>query len=133
MQHEIDNANYYAKLYGNQSGGNFPVFAGSRYSQYGQGFGAILRGIFRFALPVVARGASSFLEGLVSNREAGKDWKESAKSALGASAKSAMSQAGTQFAQQGHGRKRKRKITFKKRILYKAKKLKASPSHKLNF
>ena len=34
-----------------QTGGDFPVFQGDRYVQYGQGFGDVLRGIFLTCFP----------------------------------------------------------------------------------
>ena len=45
-------------------GADFPVFQGTRYNQYGQGFGNIFRGFFRHVLPVVASGALTFLSEL---------------------------------------------------------------------
>ena len=125
---ETNRAEYYANAYRNQGGGaNFPVFQGSRYSQYGHGFGDILRGIVRFALPVVARGAWSFVEGLMKNRSEGQDWKTAAKGAIAPTAMATLSEVGNQMEQHqqsrqvGHGRKRKHPIMIRRETLYKAK------------
>lgn len=95
-------ADFYYKVY-NQQGGDFPVFQGARYVQYGSGFGDILRGIFRNILPVVARGAATFLGGLVENRDQGANWSTAAKSALLPTAQAMMAQTSNQLAQSQQG------------------------------
>ena len=49
----------YLHLY-KQRGGDFPVFQGARYIQYGNGFGDVLLGFLRHVLPVAVKGAASF-------------------------------------------------------------------------
>ena len=103
-------ADFYYNQY-NQRGGDFPVFQGARYVQYGNGFGDILRGIFRHVLPVVARGAANFLGGLVSNRDQGANWSAAAKSAILPTANAMLSQTADQMnqaQQRGSGKRRKK-------------------------
>jgi len=49
--------NRYTEYYQAQLGGNIPVFRGG--TQRGAGLGDILRGIFRFFMPIVSKGAQS--------------------------------------------------------------------------
>lgn len=89
------------------AGADFPVFVGSRSYQYGTGIGDILRGAFRWILPVVARGASTFLSNMVSHHDAGHGWKDAAKSSI-LPALSNTAEAIGQAAQSGRGHKRKK-------------------------
>ena len=77
----MDDIDHYVKLLSGQRGGEFPVFRGARYVQYGNGFGDVLRGIWRTVFPVIARGAATFMQNLASNKEEGKDWSKAAKEA----------------------------------------------------
>ena len=58
MEHE--RVNIYFQLY-NQRCGDFAVFQGARYIQYGTGFGDVLRGFLPHVLPVADKGDASFL------------------------------------------------------------------------
>ena len=97
-----------------QSGGglydDYPVFQGVRYYQHGSGFGDILRGIFRFILPVAIQAAHTFLGETMKARESGSDWKTSAKAGLMPAATGALTQTveKMQEAQTGSGRGRRR-------------------------
>ncbi len=94
-----------------QTGGDFPVFQGDRYVQYGQGFGDVLRGIFRHVIPVAVRGALTFLTEMGKKKETGVTWKDAAKSALTPTALNALSETKDQIEkahQAGSGRRRKR-------------------------
>ena len=55
----------YCQFYRNQIGGALPVFRGA--DQYGDGLGDILKGVFRFLLPI-ATSAASKLEALARHR-----------------------------------------------------------------
>jgi hypothetical protein len=108
----------YVKLFKNvQEGGgaNYPIFHGTRYSQYGNGFGDILRGIFRFILPIAARGVSTFVGETVKAHDSGADWKTSLKSAVKPTAYGVVNKAFEQMEdppQKGSGKRhRKRKKT----------------------
>ena len=70
--------NIYFQLY-NQRGGDFPVFQGARYIQYGNVFGDIFRGFLRHVLPVAVKGAASFLGSVMQKREKGQNWVNAAK------------------------------------------------------
>ena len=70
MDHERENI--YLQLY-NQRGGDFPVFQGAHYIQYGNVFGDVLRGFLRHVLPVAFKGAASFLWSLMQKREEGQN------------------------------------------------------------
>lgn len=63
--------------------GDFPVFKGGRYHQYGHGFGDVLRGAFRFIFPLAARGVSTFLNHTANAHAKGADLKTAAKTAIG--------------------------------------------------
>jgi hypothetical protein len=69
-------------------GGDIPRFYGSQRYQYGQGFGDVLRGIFRFFRPVVVKGAQTLLkaggEALTQGTTVKQALKSSLKPALGA-------------------------------------------------
>ena len=59
----------YCKYYQSQRGGEIPVFRGG--SQSGAGLGDILRGLFRFLMPVALRGISSFAGSTLAVAQAG--------------------------------------------------------------
>ncbi len=71
----------YQQHYRKQSGGT-TVFRGSRRWQRGDGVGDIIRGIARFLLPVVLRGASTFAGETINANERGVSLGEAAKGAL---------------------------------------------------
>jgi len=74
-------------------GGSIPVFRGAYRYQYGQGFGDVLRGIWRSFFPVVVRGAQSFFNAgattLKKGGTVGEVLKSGIRPALGAVVKSA--------------------------------------------
>ena len=133
-----DHSEYYYKIYSSQKGGDFPVFKGARYHQYGSGFGDILRGILRFVMPVLTRGAATFLGDVVQKRDQGSTWGDAAKSAIKPTAMSVLNEATNQTAQRGNGKKRKRKRKRSKKHnqeggrVYKGKKHKAK-KQKISF
>lgn len=105
---------YYRLFTGQQRGGSLlPVFRGAPYYQQGGGFGDILKGIFRFLLPVAVRGATTFLDSAARAQESGASIKEAAKAALRPTLSAAASEAYEQFAQrrqqqqQGSGKPKK--------------------------
>ena len=63
-------------------GSDFPVFKGGRYSQYGNGFGDILRPALRFILPIAARGVTTFLSEAAKAKGDGANWTTAAKNAI---------------------------------------------------
>ncbi len=71
----------YEQQYRKQNGGT-TVFRGSRRWQRGDGVGEILRGIARFMLPVVLRGASAFAGETLDANERGESLGNAAKGAL---------------------------------------------------
>ncbi len=71
----------YNDYYVNQAGGSLPVFQGSR-GQRGHGFGSVLGGLFRNALPMLKRiGKQALTTGahIASDMLGGKNFSESAK------------------------------------------------------
>ena len=76
MDHETENI--YFQLY-NHSGGDFPVFQGARYIQYGNGFADVLRCFLPRVLPIVVKGAAYFLGSLMHKREQRQNWGNAAK------------------------------------------------------
>ena len=117
-------------------GGDYPVFSGSRNIQYGQGFGDVLRGFFQHVIPVVARGAITFLSEFSRNKESGVSWKDAAKSAIHPTAMTAISEAVTQIDKARQSGKGKRKRHVRNR-LYKGKHKRSRNDHpvisKFNF
>ena len=111
--------NYYS-----QRGGEFQVFRGARYVQYGTGFGDVLRGIFRHVLQVGIKGAVSFIGNLLQNRDEGQNWSSAAKSAIAPAASTILSETQNQIKQRGSGKKRKSKKKCKSKV-FKGKKKRA--------
>ena len=70
----------YCRYYRNQIGGSLPVFHGA--DQYGEGLGDILRGVFRFLLPIVSSAASKFITSQSSGIDAGQSLSQAAKFAI---------------------------------------------------
>ena len=70
----------YCQYYRNQIGGALPVFRGS--DPYGEGLGDILRGVFRFLLPVAKSAASKFITTAAQGIQKGSPLTQAAKSAL---------------------------------------------------
>lgn len=111
----------YQRLFTQRGGDLLPVFRGSRYYHHGSGFGDILRGIFRFILPVAIKGASTFLGETSRAHDLGVPMKEALKAAIKPTLGAAATEAVTQFAkkqesqpihlvnQKGQGKKRKKK------------------------
>ena len=71
----------YCRFYQNQIGGALPVFRGSS-NQYGDGLGDILKGVFRFLLPIATSAASKFISTTSKNLDTGHTLKEAAKAAI---------------------------------------------------
>ena len=71
MFHERENI--FFQLY-HQRGGDFPVFHGPGYIQYGNGFGDILRGFLRHVLPVAVKVAATFSGSLMQKSDEGQNW-----------------------------------------------------------
>ena len=70
----------YCQYYRNQIGGALPVFRGA--DQYGDGLGDILKGVFRFLLPIATSAASKFITTTSKNLDTGHTLKEAAKAAI---------------------------------------------------
>lgn len=99
---------------GGQFGGRIPVYAGVDL-QYGNGFGDILRGLFRWLVPVIApmafKTAGSFVSNTLKARDEGKDWGESMKSSISPALGTLVESGGEAIKRKmsGAGRKRRRK------------------------
>jgi len=70
----------YCKYYESQRGGEIPVFRGGLQS--GAGLGDILRGIFRFVMPIALRGIQTFAGRTLAATQAGVPLPAAAKSAI---------------------------------------------------
>jgi hypothetical protein len=70
----------YCKYYQSQRGGEIPVFRGG--TQSGAGLGDILRGLFRFLMPVALRGISSFAGSTLAGTQAGMSLPNAARAAI---------------------------------------------------
>lgn len=105
---------HYCQQYG---GGMFPVYAGAPY-QSGAGLGDIFRMIARFAFPILAPAAKSFIQNTAQGLSEGKNIKEAAKGSLAPALDQALTATSNRIMgrQTGSGRRR-RKGTLKKRKL----------------
>lgn len=122
--------NYYQGL----TGGNGPVYRGNRLIPYGAGFGGIFGTLARHVIPILTKGATSFLENLMENKNKGTDWKAAAKAAIAPAGKAMAQQTATQMGatpavQTGSGKRRRK---HKKSSGYKKGKKKAT-KRKINF
>ena len=106
MAHERENI--YFQLY-NQRGGDFQVFQGARYIQYGNGFGYVLRGFLRHVLPVAVKGAASFLGSLMQKREEVQNWGNAAKQSNLPAAGTVLNEAANRVKKGGSGKKKRKK------------------------
>ena len=99
--------NIHVQLY-NQRGGDFPVFQGASYIQYGNGFGDVLRGFLRHVLPVAVKGAASFLGSLMQKSEEGQNWGNAAKQSIFTAAGTVLNEAANRMKQGGSGKKKRK-------------------------
>ena len=105
--------------YVNQAGGSFPVFQGSR-GQRGHGFGSVLSGLFRSAVPMLKRiGKQALTTGayIASDMLGGKKFDEAAKTRVRQGINSFLQPDTDVSEQTGSGRRRrvlKRKRTIKR-------------------
>lgn len=110
----------FTDYYVNQAGGELPVFQGSR-GQRGHGFGSILSGLFRSAVPMLKRiGKQALTTGahIASDMLGGKDFNESARARVRQGINSFLPPDDDVSEQTGSGRARrvsKRKRTTKRK------------------
>lgn len=106
--------------YVNQAGSGLPIFQGSR-GQRGHGFGSVLGGLFRSALPMLKRVGGQVLRGaarVVSDVAAGKNFGDAARSRLSSGINEFLDGPGD-TTQTGSGRRRtyaKRKRIARQRL-----------------
>ena len=109
----------FTDYYVNQAGGSLPVFQGSR-GQRGHGFGSVLSGLFRSAMPMLKRiGKQALTTGayIASDMLGGKKFDESARSRVRQGINSFLPPDEDVSEQTGSGRRRrtvKRKRTTKR-------------------
>ena len=109
----------YLRYYDNQQrGGQFVAFRGARRWQKGDGFGDVLRGIFRWFLPVISSGASTFIKETAAAQARGDTLGDAAKSALRPTLGTVIGAVGNRI-QGGSGRRRRVAKRSRKRV-YKA-------------
>jgi hypothetical protein len=101
-----------------QSGGQLPVFRGSRHEQDGAGLGDILRAIFRVAMPVARRatpiltkGATMFAKSAMRAHQEGIPVGEALKLSIALAVSDATGVALKQFGGRRKGAATKRKAT----------------------
>jgi hypothetical protein len=70
----------YVRYYESQRGGEIPVFRGG--SQSGAGLGDVLRGLFRFLMPVALRGIKTFAGNTLAATQAGVPLATAVRSAI---------------------------------------------------
>ena len=109
----------FTDYYVNQAGGSLPVFQGSR-GQRGHGFGSVLSGLFRSAVPMLKRiGKQALTTGayIASDMLGGKKFDEAAKARVRQGINSFLEPNTDVSEQTGSGRRRrvaKRKRTTKR-------------------
>src|SRR2546425_611144 len=110
----------FTDYYVSQAGGSLPVFQGSR-GQRGHGFGSVLSGLFRSAVPMLKRiGKQALTTGayIASDMLGGKKFDESAKARVRQGINSFLPPDDDVIEQTGRGRRRrvvKRKRVTKRR------------------
>ena len=106
----------FTDYYVNQAGGSLPVFQGSR-GQRGHGFGSVLSGLFRSAVPMLKRiGKQALTTGayIASDMLGGKKFNESAQARVRQGIKSFLPPDDDVSEQTGSGRRRR--VLKRKRI-----------------
>lgn len=110
----------FTDYYVNQAGGELPIFQGSR-GQRGHGFGSVLSGLFRSAVPMLKRiGKQALTTGahIASDMLGGKNFSESARARVREGINSFLPADDGVIEQTGSGRRRrvlKRKRLTKRR------------------
>lgn len=130
MKHN-DLAQAYLEYYARQQrGGQFVAFRGARRWQKGDGFGDRMRGVLKWAMPVLSAGASTFISEAAAAHSRGENMSDAAKSALKPTVGAVIDAIGKRITegsksskQDGSGRRQKRKQG-------KAKKRKATKTQK---
>lgn len=105
-----DSQRMYDSYYMTQAGNGLPVFEGSR-NQRGHGFGSILGGLFRSALPMLKRVGGQILRGgagVLSDVLDGQNFQDSAKRRTSQGLKTLIGE-NNDIPQQGGGVSRRRK------------------------
>ena len=116
----------FTDYYVNQAGGSLPVFQGSR-GQRGHGFGSVLSGLFRSAVPMLKRiGKQALTTGayIASDMLGGKKFDEAAKSRVREGINSFLQPDSEVSEQTGSGRRRR--VVKRKRTTKRLKNLKRS-------
>lgn len=116
----------FTDYYVNQAGGSLPVFQGSR-GQRGHGFGSVLSGLFRSAVPMLKRiGKQALTTGayIASDMLGGKKFDEAAKTRVRQGINSFL-QPDTEVSEQS-GSGRRRRAIKRKRVIKRRKNLKRS-------
>jgi hypothetical protein len=99
----------FTDYYVNQAGGSLPVFQGSR-GQRGHGFGSVLSGLFRSAVPMLKRiGRQALTTGayIASDMLGGNKFDESARARVRQGINSFLPQEADVIEQTGSGRRRR--------------------------
>ena len=118
---EQDLTQAYLQYYARQRGGQLVVFRGSRRWQKGDGFGDRMRGVLKWAMPVLSAGASTFISETAAAHSRGENMSEAAKSALKPTVGAVIDAIGKKITdgskspkQGGSGRRHKKKRKAKK-------------------
>lgn len=107
----------YLRYYRRQHGGglsDITVYRRDKVRQEGDGIGDILRGIARFLLPLVFRGAQTFANETFRSTDKGMSFGSAAKSALQPTLNAVMDEASNRF-QKGNGKRKGKKRHNKKK------------------
>lgn len=115
MSHDQQYQSYLRYYENQQRGGQYVAFRGARRWQKGDGFGDVLRGIFRWFLPVISSGASTFIRETAAGQARGENLGDAAKGALRPTLGSVIGAVGKRM-QGGSGRRKRVTKKSRKRV-----------------
>ena len=96
-------------------GGNLPVYRGERF-QYGSGMGETVQNIARFALPIAAAEARTFIKNYSKAKEDGRSVKDALKDAIIPTIADTLDKTAERMQQTGNGRRRGKRHGAKRSV-----------------
>ena len=88
----------------------FQFFHGSRYIQYGNGFGDVWLGFLSHVLPLADKVAASLLRSIMEKKEEGENWGNPGKESILPAAGTVLHESANRVKQGGSGKKKMKKL-----------------------